>query len=87
MAPSVRAMLDDQRATPAVLDFLRDTLVGMMISLAPREEKEGGRRIVRERRAGRASPRYIFPVSFLCFFSFVRLSLADLGIRRMGALL
>lgn len=40
-APSVRAMFDDVRATPAVLTFLRDTRVGRMISMAPREG-EGG---------------------------------------------
>ena len=42
MAPSVRAMFDDPRATPAVLTFPRDTKVGRMISQRPREvEGEG----------------------------------------------
>ena len=46
VTPSVRAMFGDQRATPEVLTFLRDTRVGKMISLAPRgenlwEEEEG----------------------------------------------
>ena len=35
MTPSVRVMLGDNRATPAVLTFLRDTRVGRMVSLAP----------------------------------------------------
>ena len=36
-APSVRLMFDDVRAGPAVLTFLRDTRVGRMISMAPRD--------------------------------------------------
>ena len=36
----MRAMFDDVRATPAVLT-LRDTRVGRMISLVPREEERG----------------------------------------------
>ena len=35
LAPSVRAMFDNQRATPAVLTFLRDTRVGRIASAAP----------------------------------------------------
>ena len=38
ITPSVRAISGDQRATPAVLAFLRDTRVRRMISLAPRGE-------------------------------------------------
>ena len=38
-APSVRLLFDDMRAAPAVLTFLRDTRVGRIISLAPREEE------------------------------------------------
>ena len=38
VTPSVRAMFGDQRATPAVLTFLRGTRVGRVISLAPRGE-------------------------------------------------
>ena len=43
-APSVRAMFQNQRATPAVLTFLRDTRVGRMVSVTPqgdgRREKD-----------------------------------------------
>ena len=39
VTPSLRTMFDDPRAAPAVLTFLRDTKVGMMISLRPREEE------------------------------------------------
>ena len=38
MTPSVRAMFGDQRATPAVLTFLRDIWVRKMVWLAPRGE-------------------------------------------------
>ena len=38
---SVRAMFGDQRATPAVLTFLRDTRVGRMVSGTPRGEEWG----------------------------------------------
>ena len=41
-APSLRSMFDDVRVTPAVLTFLRDTRVGRIISLAPREDEEEG---------------------------------------------
>lgn len=40
-APSVRRLFDDDRATPAVLNFLRETNVGRLILLVPSEE-EGG---------------------------------------------
>ena len=33
VAPSVRVMLGDSRATPAVLTFLGDTRMGKMVSL------------------------------------------------------
>lgn len=33
-APSVRRLLNDERAVPAVVNFLRDTEVGRMITLA-----------------------------------------------------
>ena len=39
-APSIRRMLDE-RVTVAVLDFLRDTRTGCMVSLAPPAEEEG----------------------------------------------
>ena len=39
VAPPVRAMLEDPRATPAVLSFLRDTRVGRMTSLGPLGEE------------------------------------------------
>ena len=34
-------MFDDVSATPAVFTFLRDTRVGRMFSLTPREVEEG----------------------------------------------
>ena len=42
-APAVGLMFDDVRAAPAVLSFLRDTLVGQMIFVRPRggEGKKG----------------------------------------------
>ena len=40
-ASSVRRMLDDKCATPAVLTFLRDKRVGRVVMLAPSEEEEG----------------------------------------------
>ena len=33
-APSIRRLFRDPRATPALLDFLRDTRVGRMLGLA-----------------------------------------------------
>ena len=38
VAPSVRAIFGDSRATPVVLTFLRDTRVRRVACLAPREE-------------------------------------------------
>ena len=38
MTPSARTMFGDQRATPAMLTFLRDTRLGRMLALAPRGE-------------------------------------------------
>ena len=35
-APTVRLLSRDERATPAVLQFLRDTKVGRVVTLAPR---------------------------------------------------
>ena len=43
MAPSVRVMFGDSKATLAVLTFLRDTRVGSMASLAPRGEEWWGK--------------------------------------------
>ena len=40
-APAVRLMFDDGGAAPAVLTFLRDTRVGRMVPLAPREGWRG----------------------------------------------
>ena len=38
-APSVRNTFGDERATEAVLTFLRDTNVGCMVAIAPLEEE------------------------------------------------
>ena len=78
-APSVRGMFQDQRATPAVLTFLRDTKIGRMVSVTPRWDEWG--RTAKERRPGRARPRMYFPfVSFLCFlFPLFDFFLADEG--------
>ena len=37
-APTVRLLFEDDRATPAVLDFLRDTRVGRVFTPAALEE-------------------------------------------------
>ena len=39
-APSVRLLFQDERATPAVLTFLRETKVGRVVILAPLLEAE-----------------------------------------------
>ena len=41
-APTVRLLFQDERATPAVLAFLRETKVGRIVALAPPEEEESG---------------------------------------------
>ena len=38
-APTVRLLFRDERATPAVLQFLRDTKVGRVVTLPPRKEE------------------------------------------------
>lgn len=38
-APAVRLLFRDERATPAVLQFLQDTKVGRMATRSPREEE------------------------------------------------
>ena len=43
VTPSVQAMFGDQRATPAVLTFLRDTRVGRMTSVTPPGEEWWGK--------------------------------------------
>ena len=54
MPPSAREMAEDERATEAVLTFLRDTRVECAVSLAPLEEKEGRTKVARRR--GQACP-------------------------------
>ena len=62
-ALSARALLQDDKATPVFLTFLRETEVGKAIGLAPPEER--GRR--KERGAGPAHLESApFPLSFLC---------------------
>ena len=39
-APTVRLLFQNERANPAVLTFLRDTMVGGMVALVPREMEE-----------------------------------------------
>ena len=60
-APSAR-LLWKEKATEAVLDFLRDTRVGCMVTLRPAEEEDG------EGSEGEAGglgpPRPYFPSSF-----------------------
>ena len=65
--PSVRRMFDE-RATVAVIDFLRDTKVSCMVSLAPSAEEEGGE--VSEREEGGPAPLKMYPFP-LSSFSFV----------------
>ena len=57
-APTVRLMFDDVRAAPAVLTFLRDTRVGVMVPLALRERwaGEGSREEGREGEEGGPGP-------------------------------
>ena len=68
----------DERATPVVLTFLRETKVGRVITLAPPNEKweeelgriglwpeEGGVRMERERKADQARPKN---VHLICLF-------------------
>jgi hypothetical protein len=74
VAPLVRVIFRDRRATPAVLTFLRDTRVGGMISLAPRGRIGGrGRRTARARgrRAGRARLECAFSLVFPLSITFV----------------
>ena len=86
-APTVRLLFEDERATPAVLNFLRDTKVGHMVTLAPpeeegkwgggwRRESYGPRRRAREfvaMRVGQGHPRVY--LSFV--FSFVSFPLSN----------
>ena len=53
-APRIEKLFGDERATPAVLAFLRDTKVGKFVSLAAlgREQMEG-RQIQRRKRERR----------------------------------
>ena len=82
--PTVRLPFqDDERATPAVLNFLRGTKVGKMVTLAPPEEegeweglgeielwpKEAEGRDHVATRVGRGHPRMYFSF-FLSFVSF-----------------
>ena len=73
-APAVR-LIDDVRATPAVLSFLRDTRVGRMVPLDLGMSGEGktrvGRLLGRERKTDQARHRMYF--SFV-FFVLVRFS-------------
>ena len=72
-------MSEDERATEAVLAFLRDTRVGCMASLAPPEEEseEGEAQAHSDRtgRGGSARPGLgcTFLMSFLCL-SLVRIT-------------
>ena len=81
----MRALFDDQRATPAVLTLLRETPVRRIISPTPREveeevvesEGEGGG-------PGRLEMHFPF-VFFLCFLYVYFFFPADLGKRRKGS--
>ena len=58
-APSVRAPFQDDRATPAVLTFFRETKAGRMVSLVPLmdgEREEGNIREEELRRGGWTGP-------------------------------
>ena len=78
-APSIKTLFQGDRAAPAVLTFLRETKVGRMITLAPPDSEEGGRR-----RVGRARPENApFPLFFVHSFlspSFLR----QLGMEEKG---
>ena len=71
LAPTVRLLSRDERAALAVLQFLRDTKVGRMVALPPREEEgdwEGLKEEAREcvaKRVGQGHPRMYF--SFASF--------------------
>ena len=66
MDPSGRAMFGDGRATPAVLTFLRDTRVGRMASLAPREEEWWGEEENSESEGEEGGPGPPYNVFFPC---------------------
>ena len=66
VAPSVRAMFQDQRATHSALTFFRDTQVGRMIPVAPHQDGEGEDSEGEE--GGRRTPQNVFYfVGFFCF--------------------
>ena len=74
-APSIRMLFRDDRATPAVPTFLRETKVGRMVNLAPLRRRGTGERTRerrKERRARLARPEnaFFFCLSFVVYISF-----------------
>jgi hypothetical protein len=67
VAPSVRAMFRDQRATHSAPTFFRDTQVGRMIPVAPHQDGEGEEDSEGEEGGRRTPQNVFFFVDFLCF--------------------